>query len=177
MRALPDDRDRGPICQHYQVFLAIDTGQDDVTEPRKDPTKTGTTMITTTTMTSSKMTAIKTSTPLHINNIRNNISNITTTTNSATLQQQQQQLNQLQQKRKHHILLSTISEITIAGGKKKDKFNINIITKRTTSTALSWVLRGQIGSASASLQCGPGSISSWGSDPGAVSEKGLSSPV
>ena len=176
MRALPDDRDRGPICQHYQVFLAIDTGQDDVTEPRKDPTKTGTTMITTTPMISSKMTTIKTSTPLHINNIRNNISNSTTTTNSATLQQQQQ-LNQLQQKHKHHILLSTISEITIAGGTHTKKFNINIITKRTTSTALSWVLRGQIGSASASLQCGPGSIPSWGSDPGAVSEKGLSSPV
>ena len=134
-------------------------------------------MITTTTMTSSKMTAIKTSTPLHINNIRNNISNITTTTNSATLQQQQQQLNQLQQKRKHHILLSTISEITIAGGTKKNKFNINIITKRTTSTALSWVLRGQIGSASVSHKCSPGSIPSWGSDPDAVSEKGLSSPV
>ena len=133
-------------------------------------------MITTTTMTSSKMTAIKTSTPLHINNIRNNISNITTTTNSATLQQQQQ-LNQLQQKCKHHILLSTISEITIAGGTQKNKFNINIITKRTTSTALSWVLRGRIGSASASHKCGPGSIPSWGSDLGAVSEKGLSSPV
>ena len=30
---------------------------------------------------------------------------------------------------------------------------------------------------SASHQCGLGSIPSWGSDPGAVSEKGLSSPV
>ena len=40
-----------------------------------------------------------------------------------------------------------------------------------------WVLRWPIGSMSASHQCGPGSIPGWGSDPGAVSEKGLSSPV
>ena len=33
------------------------------------------------------------------------------------------------------------------------------------------------GSASASHQCGPGSIPGWGSDPGAVSEKALSSLV
>ena len=36
-----------------------------------------------------------------------------------------------------------------------------------------WVLRWQIGSASASHQCGPGLIPSWGSDPSAVSEKGF----
>ena len=40
-----------------------------------------------------------------------------------------------------------------------------------------WVLRWPIGSASASHQCGLGSNPGWGSDPGAVSEKGLSSPV
>ena len=34
-----------------------------------------------------------------------------------------------------------------------------------------------IGSVSASHQCGPDSIPGWGSDPGAISEKGLSSPV
>ena len=39
------------------------------------------------------------------------------------------------------------------------------------------VLRWPIGSASVSHQCGPGSIPGWGSDPGAVSEKGLSSLV
>ena len=36
---------------------------------------------------------------------------------------------------------------------------------------------GRVVSTSASHQCGPGSIPGWGSDPGAVSEKGLSSPV
>ena len=36
---------------------------------------------------------------------------------------------------------------------------------------------GQVVSTSASHQCGLGSIPDWGSDPGAVSEKGLSSPI
>ena len=36
---------------------------------------------------------------------------------------------------------------------------------------------GRVVSTSVSHQCGPGSIPGWGSDPGAVSEKGLSSPV
>ena len=40
-----------------------------------------------------------------------------------------------------------------------------------------WMLSWPIGSASASHQCGLGSIPGWGSDPGAVSKKGLSSPV
>ena len=40
-----------------------------------------------------------------------------------------------------------------------------------------WVLRWPIGSVPASHQCSPGSIPGWGSDPGAVSEKGLLSPV
>ena len=39
------------------------------------------------------------------------------------------------------------------------------------------LLKWSIGSASASHQCGPGSIPGWGSDPGAVSEKGLTSLV
>ena len=38
---------------------------------------------------------------------------------------------------------------------------------------LRWVFSWLIGSASASHKCGPGSIPSWGSDPGAVSEKAL----
>ena len=38
-------------------------------------------------------------------------------------------------------------------------------------------LRWLIGSASAPHQCGLGLIPGWGSDPGAVSEKGLSSLV
>ena len=40
-----------------------------------------------------------------------------------------------------------------------------------------WVLRWPTGSTSVSHQCGLGSIPGWGSDPSAVSEKGLSSPV
>ena len=38
---------------------------------------------------------------------------------------------------------------------------------------LIWVFRWPIGSASPSHQCSAGSIPGWGSDPGAVSEKGL----
>ena len=38
-------------------------------------------------------------------------------------------------------------------------------------------VRWPIDRASASHQCGPGSIPGWGSDPGALSEKGLTSPV
>ena len=40
-----------------------------------------------------------------------------------------------------------------------------------------WLLRWPIGGTSASHQCGLGSIPGWGSDPGAVSEKGISPPV
>ena len=36
-----------------------------------------------------------------------------------------------------------------------------------------WVLRWPIDSASASHQCGPGSIPGWGPDLGAVNEKGF----
>ena len=42
-----------------------------------------------------------------------------------------------------------------------------------TPTWLRWL----IGGASASHQCGLGSIPGWGSDPDGVSEKGLTSPV
>ena len=40
-----------------------------------------------------------------------------------------------------------------------------------------WVLSRPVGSVSASHQCGSGSIPGWGSGPGTVSEKGLSSLV
>ena len=52
---------------------------------------------------------------------------------------------------------------------------VGILLQQATGNL--WVLRWPIGSASASHQCSQGSIPGWGSDPGAVSEKGLSSLV
>ena len=46
-----------------------------------------------------------------------------------------------------------------------------LVTKSSHGGLLRW----PIGSTSASHQCGPGSIPGLGSDPGAVTEKGLSS--
>ena len=57
------------------------------------------------------------------------------------------------------------------------KVFLHVCNKLNVSTAWVGVLRWPIGSMSASHQCGPGLIPSWGSDPGAVSQKGLSSPT